>query len=379
MRPSAARPPRVDVLRRPAAAPPGGGPARQRTAPSVVTSVLAGGLVGALVVGLGAGAAAAAAPDSTLTVTGTVRVVLPEVTGDGPAAEVRTLVEADGVLHDLTGHPAVADVATGSDVVLTLEADRGRTPADALAAVAEATGTDTRAPDGTAELVRVAPVHEAGTTAVRDAVVTGRHTLTVLPVYGSRPDGQTRQTLTARVEGVARYWSDQTGGRITFGTSVREWARYDEPATCEPDAIWNNAMAAHGNPPVSATQHVLVYFPYRDCRGWDGLATVGGGQIWLNGSATEDVVAHELGHNLGLGHANTLTCGPSAARASLAGEYTGSYPPVFSRCTPGSTRTAPTSWASAPPCRPATSPAPVPTSSGCSRRTGSPPRPSPSR
>jgi hypothetical protein len=54
----------------------------------------------------------------------------------------------------------------------------------------------------------------------------------------------------------------------------------------------------------------IYAFPQTGC-GWWGLGTVGGNpsRSWVNGSLQVRVVAHELGHGLGLYHSNSLDCG----------------------------------------------------------------------
>ena len=42
--------------------------------------------------------------------------------------------------------------------------------------------------------------------------------------------------------------------------------------------------------------------------GWAGLAEMPGRQFWLNGDVSTRVFAHELGHNMGVHHAGSLTC-----------------------------------------------------------------------
>ena len=44
---------------------------------------------------------------------------------------------------------------------------------------------------------------------------------------------------------------------------------------------------------------------------WHGIAA--GPSVWINGVFDEKVIAHELGHTLGLGHAHQLNCGAEAA------------------------------------------------------------------
>src|SRR5262249_53978844 len=62
----------------------------------------------------------------------------------------------------------------------------------------------------------------------------------------------------------------------------------------------------------------IYSFPTNACA-WGGLATVGGGDAWINGNPTMRIVAHESGHNYGLYHAGSLDCDavPIADNCSL--------------------------------------------------------------
>src|SRR5206468_1455884 len=39
--------------------------------------------------------------------------------------------------------------------------------------------------------------------------------------------------------------------------------------------------------------------------GWNGLANIGGKGLWMQGTTSAGIAAHELGHNYGLYHANS--------------------------------------------------------------------------
>ena len=61
---------------------------------------------------------------------------------------------------------------------------------------------------------------------------------------------------------------------------------------------------------ASSYDSVIVYSPYISGCGFSGMATVGGGLVWIaRGSFTRGIVAHELGHNFGLPHSQALDCG----------------------------------------------------------------------
>jgi M6 family metalloprotease-like protein len=68
------------------------------------------------------------------------------------------------------------------------------------------------------------------------------------------------------------------------------------------------AQAAGVN--LSAYTRYVYAFPQNACSWW-GLGSVGGNpsNAWINGSLALKVIAHEMGHNFGLYHANALVCG----------------------------------------------------------------------
>ncbi|MBL8932166.1 MAG: hypothetical protein JNL54_18750 [Kineosporiaceae bacterium] len=148
----------------------------------------------------------------------------------------------------------------------------------------------------------------------------GAHTLRVLPVYWSTPDSQTQASLTDLAQRTAQYWRAQSDGAIAITPTVKPWAKITDPGSCNASALFDRALAAHGvAAPTSITDHVMIYFPLRsDCGGWAGLGSVLGSRIWVNGYPLIDVTAHEFGHNIGLGHANTATCTSAGTRVSFS-------------------------------------------------------------
>jgi hypothetical protein len=76
------------------------------------------------------------------------------------------------------------------------------------------------------------------------------------------------------------------------------------------------AATAAGVSLSSYTRRVYA-FPSNGCAWW-GLGTVGGypSMAWINGSFQNGVVAHEMGHNLGLYHSHSLECGAATIAAS---------------------------------------------------------------
>lgn len=246
-------------------------------------------------------AAVAQEPDVEISVSGTVLQVAAEAPDAPDGLEIRTFVDVAGTLVELPEELTVGG-ATGTRVQLEIAAEAGTDPAEVVAEVRLPEPADS------AVVVEATPL-AAATTQPLAAASLGAHTLHVLPVYWSAPDGATRSSLSAVASTTASYWSRQSAGRLTVATDVRDWAQVADPGSCDESALWQAALTAHGITSLGATEHVLVYFPQRgDCGGWAGLASVGGQAIWVNGYQLSDVWSHEFGHNLGLGHANTMTC-----------------------------------------------------------------------
>jgi hypothetical protein len=63
---------------------------------------------------------------------------------------------------------------------------------------------------------------------------------------------------------------------------------------------------------LTAYSHYIYAFPLNSGCSWWGLATIGGGDVWINNGVQVKVVSHEMGHNFGLYHSHTTDCGTAA-------------------------------------------------------------------
>jgi hypothetical protein len=128
----------------------------------------------------------------------------------------------------------------------------------------------------------------------------------------------------------AYYQEDSYGdislvGKNNLDGDVYGWYTIPAPVSdpdlgCNPDPIATNAEAAAAADGFTSAgyDHVIYAFPYQSLCGWAGLGEVPGSHSWINGYVgTVDVVAHELGHNMGLDHASSLSCTDGGVAVSM--------------------------------------------------------------
>jgi hypothetical protein len=168
----------------------------------------------------------------------------------------------------------------------------------------------------------------------RARAATGAQSLLFVPVTwpGNPPDSITTATATSVLDQVSQWYSTISLGALTFISTIKDWTTIAAPAsTCDSAdgaftaSVAQNATAALASEGVTvgSYDHVIYYMPATSAASqcsFLGLGDEPGNEVWISGFwasgyLSANGIEHELGHNLGLGHADTLTCTDAAQSA----------------------------------------------------------------
>ncbi len=120
--------------------------------------------------------------------------------------------------------------------------------------------------------------------------------------------------------GVAAYFTEQSHGKTGLNGTVFGWYTIAAPSTdCDANfQLWASQAQAKVGSAIDGYSNVMYIFPTIASCPWAGLGDMPGGETWINGYVQLRVMAHELGHNFGVHHANSLDCNVSGTRVALA-------------------------------------------------------------
>lgn len=156
---------------------------------------------------------------------------------------------------------------------------------------------------------------------------TAAHTVDVAVINGA---SFSDTDVNTNVAALGQFWVGQSEGAITGVTRPNAVQRYTSPylASCNFNAMWDEAARRFLGSSAGAEDYlslsgrhlvVIADQDYDSANCGTGIGSVGSGAngsgvIWANVTGETDLhtLAHEFGHNLGLGHANVHECDSSS-------------------------------------------------------------------
>ena len=264
-------------------------------------------------------------PDPQVRVTGTlVRTAVEEAGGRqhfGVLSEDRVVpVDGAGLEHTAPGSRVSIDVAVPRAVL------RRSSPTAPTATLRAASRDTALAPGGDPLSVTEVLSAEA---APQAATSTRKITYVEVTPKGVTRDPVTSAVATRQVSAADAYWSDQSGGRIRMGAPTMK-PHYTSIYTCsdDPMARFDEALVETGWRVEDNSSLVLALPRSTASTCGYGLGTLGAttsapGLLHV-ADTRYPVLAHELGHNISLDHANSLMCsGRSDTRNLSDGSWDG--------------------------------------------------------
>ena len=247
---------------------------------------------------IAAPAALADPPDVSVTISGIVERTHADTSGGARAITVlSTPTGPQAVTFDADQPvpPNGADVdLTGRLVGATLQTDSVTITGPALAVPASGAA-------GGSHAQQAAPVASGTPRTVAIVVITLG---TVTPSYS---DADLQNVMVT----ISNYYSEQSYGAVSFrGINNAAGDVFHVTLSASSGCPWQSwgSQAATAAPAVNGYDNVIYVFNSQHQCGFAGVAWLPGREAFIDNAFTLPVVAHELGHNLGVHHAASLRC-----------------------------------------------------------------------
>jgi hypothetical protein len=150
---------------------------------------------------------------------------------------------------------------------------------------------------------------------------------------------EVRESIFTNPDSANAFFQDESHGQIELTGVVRadgdvtDWMTIgSRNGLCDINQIYHQGIQAATTAGIDvwSYDHLLFTYPALPNCGFAGAAMVPGNLVWLNGDLRTRVVAHEVGHNMGLHHANGYACTENGAPVAISstctsGEYGDPY------------------------------------------------------
>jgi hypothetical protein len=247
-------------------------------------------------------------PDVSVTLSGIVERTHADTTGGARALTVLSTPAGPQAVTFDADQPVPPN---GADVELhgrlagtTLETDTVTITGPSLAVPARAAADEqaTAVASGTPRTVAIVVVTIGSTT----------------PGYS---DTDLQNVMVSNANSVSNYFAEQSYGAVSFrgiNNAAGDVFHATIPASSGcPWQTWGSQAAA-AVPAVNGYDNVVYVFNSRGACGFAGVAWLPGREAFIDNAFTLPVVAHELGHNLGVHHAASLRCSSGGQTVAFA-------------------------------------------------------------
>jgi hypothetical protein len=245
-----------------------------------------------------------AAAAASVTVEGTVPLLHADNFDDGTSRFIWALRQDSGEHSELDLALVPRELRSGMRVSVTGQRNATGLAPDSIAVLAEAPARDTTLAEG----VAAAPQTASVLVILLNFQPTPPATVPAQPFLQSAVQNVVFSASTS----IANYWSETSFGNQLMTGTVTPWltASFQTPSTCNYMGIATEArrVAQLAGYNLANYQKFVYLFTRVSACGWAGLGEVPGSQTWSNQYNTLGVIGHEIGHNWGLGHANSLPC-----------------------------------------------------------------------